>query len=234
MFRRWIGTAAVSLVFWMLPSAGVGHRALGGLPFFQKRPDSWFAARASDPVGARQKYYKGKYWPPYPRPTGEPLPWIHRFHAAHYWPYPYNIQDRTIVRDMTDRQVANGWMLASTLYEYHFVEGRNDLTRAGLLQLRWILENVPLEHRVIFVQSAYDNDARQARLNNVKTAAQRIVGEEASIPPVMLRVTSPLARPAEEVRQIRDAELKSQPKPRITDPIGSSSGGSESEALTGS
>jgi len=194
----------------------------GGLPFLQKRPDSWYESRAGEPVGARQHYYKGKYWPPYPRPTGEALPWIHRFHAALYWPYPYNLQDRSIVRQIAQQQVSNGWIVATTLYDYYFDPDTHQLTRAGRLHLRWILENASATHRVVFVQTAESDESSQTRLQSVKSNTVAMVGE-GNAPPVMLRVTSPLGRPAEEIKQIRDAELMSQPKPRITDPIGSSS-----------
>ena len=220
-------TFAVALSFGLaVPSAQAGFPFL-----FKKRSDEWYAAKACEPVGARQKCYKGKLWPPYARPSGEALPWIHRYHAAHYWPYPYVEQDREFVREAAQRQVNNGWIVATTLYDYHFSPDTDDLTRAGRLQLRWILENAPLSHRMIFVQAADYADSSQARLKNVRDAAGEIVGA-ANVPSVMLRVTSPLSRPAEEVRKIRDAELESQPNPRITNPIESGGGGESADLLS--
>jgi hypothetical protein len=139
-------------------------------------------------------------------------------------------QDRSIVHELAQRQADNGWIVATTLYDYHFSPDSHELTRAGRLQLRWILENAPLSHRMIFVQAADEAATSQLRLKNVIDTAGQIVGKE-NAPSVMLRVTSPLERPAEEVRIIRDAELKSQPKPRITNPVQSGGGGSESTPL---
>ena len=51
--------------------------------------DQWWAEKAALPVGTRQKCWKGKLWPPYPRPTGPKQQFTHLYHAAHYWPYPY-------------------------------------------------------------------------------------------------------------------------------------------------
>ncbi|NOX53561.1 MAG: hypothetical protein GXP27_03825 [Planctomycetes bacterium] len=224
--------AGVVLAAVFISLAGSNRQARAGFPFFSRKPDCWYQSRAAEPVSTRQKYYKGKYWPPYSRPnsrpTGPELPWIHRFHGAHYWPYPYNYEDRFIVRELVRRQVANGWVVATTLYDYHFDPDTNELSRSGRIRLRWILENAPPSRRMVFVQATDPKIASQTRLESVKKEMVRLVGAD-DVPPVMLRVTSPLARPAEEVRAIRDAELQSQPEPRITDPINSGSGGEETE-----
>ncbi|HID24346.1 MAG TPA: hypothetical protein EYP14_18360 [Planctomycetaceae bacterium] len=220
--------AGVVLAAVFISLAGSSRRARADFPFLSRKPDGWYQSRAAEPVSTRQKYYKGKYWPPYSRPTGPELPWIHRFHGAHYWPYPYNHEDRFMVRELIRRQVANGWVVATTLYDYHFDPDTDRLSRSGRIRLRWILENAPTSRRVVFVQAGERKAASQSRLESVKKEMVRMVGSD-EIPPVMLRVTSPLARPAKEVRAIRDAELQSQPEPRITDPINSGSSGEGTE-----
>jgi len=214
--RRNVVFVVLAAVF--LSLAGPSRAAKAGLPFFSKKPPGYYESRASEPVSTRQRYYKGKFWPPYPRPQGPCLPWIHVFHGAHYWPYPYNYQDRYAVREILRRQTDNGWVLATTLYDYYFDPDTQELTKSGRLRLKWILENAPARHRIVFVQAADKQEASQIRLASVKTHIAQLVGND-SMPPVMLRVTSPLGRPAEEVRNIRDAALKNQPEPRITDPI---------------
>ncbi len=230
LLRRPFVLVILAAVF--LSLAGPCHKARGGLPFgipfFSKKPPGYYESRASEPVSTRQRYYKGKYWPPYPRPQGPYLPWIHRFHAEHYWPYPYNYQDRFVVRDVLRKQIANGWVAATTLYDYYFDPDTQQLTRSGRLRLKWILQNAPESHRIIFVQAVDEKEANELRLASVKEQARALLGD-ATLPPVMLRVTSPLGRPAEEVRNIRDAELQSQPKPRITPPVQSSSEESEEQ-----
>jgi len=70
----------------------------------------------------------------------------------------------------------NGWTDQTTLYAYHFEADGNKLTQAGLMHLRWILENAPEERRVIFVQSANASIESQQRLANVQHAASEMAG----------------------------------------------------------
>lgn len=185
-----------------------------------RRQREW-EEKAARPVGARQRYWFGKTWPIKPRPDGPNQPLVHRYHAAHYWPLPYICDDRAYVRDLTERQVAGGWVTATTLYDYHFDPVSNELNRAGEIQLRWILENTPVKYRVTFVQNAGDGDFNQRRLESVQLQSAQMLGAE-PVPPVMLRVTSPLSRPAAEVVNIHRADLETMRPPRIT---GVTSGG---------
>lgn len=176
--------------------------------------DDWYEDRACSPVGARQKCCHGKLWPPYPRPTGEKQEYWHRFHTAHYWPWPYVCYDRAYVNAVTDMQTANGWAAQCTLYGYHFDVDTHELTHAGELQLRWILENAPQSHRVAWVQTGHDKNVTQARLASVRDSASAMVGEQ-NVPPIMARVSPNYGRPALEVNSIRQNEISSMPQPRI-------------------
>ncbi|RMG41371.1 MAG: hypothetical protein D6725_01520 [Planctomycetota bacterium] len=196
----------------------------GSRPKDQSRAQ-WYAARAHDPVGARQWSYKGKLWPPYPRPTGPAQLPIHKYHAAHYWPWPYQCYDRASVREFSRQQVDNGWVAATTLYDYHFDPDTHELNLAGQEQLRRIIELTPSERRVAFVQAARSESASEKRVASVRSAAIELVGE-ANLPPIMLRVTRPLGRPAGEIETIRKNYLDTIPSPRITDPITSGGSGS--------
>jgi hypothetical protein len=193
--------------------------------------EDWYAARSTDPPGARQRLWKGKLWPPIPRPTGRTQLPIHRYHSAHYWPHPYNCQDQEYVRALSQSQVNNGWVQATTLFDYHFDEETHQLNRSGRIQLRWILETTSPTHRRAFVQAGGSTEVSQARLESVKTEAVSMVGAE-NVPPVLLRIASPDGRAARELNKIHEMQEKSTPKPRITNPlrndaatVGSSSGG---------
>ncbi|MFN0195414.1 MAG: hypothetical protein ACKVT0_01610 [Planctomycetaceae bacterium] len=178
-----------------------------------KRQRAW-EEKASLPVGARQRHKYGKDWPPKPRPTERQQPLIHRYHNAHYWPLPYVCDDRAYVRNLTELQVASGWVTATTLYDYHFDKTSQELNRAGEIQLRWILENTPVQYRFTFVQNAGDALVNQRRVDSVQMQTGLMLGAEQA-PPVMLRVTSPLSRPASEVVHIQRADMESMPAPRI-------------------
>lgn len=174
----------------------------------------WYEQEADSPVGARQAYVAGKLWPPFPRPAGKPQQLSHRYHAAHYWPYPYVCEDRAYIREVGQRQVNNGWITETTLYDYHFEDDGVKLDHSGLMHVDWILKHVPPTHRVIWVQEGFNPEQSQQRLAAVQTSATEIVGEN-NVPPIMLRADSPVGRPAVEIDMIRRAEMETVPDPRI-------------------
>lgn len=223
---------------WLLSIAGVMLTAAGcatGPSFLHcdedecgPKPgsDEWWAQKASDPVGARQKLYKGKLWPPNPRPTGDKQQFSHTYHAAHYWPHPYVCQDRAYVRQLWAEQTAAGWLDATTFYDYHFEADTGALNRPGRKHLSWILKSVPDSRRMAFVQATSDPAISTNRLDSVRNEAIVMVGES-GLPPIIMRETETVGRPAIEVDAIRQGELATLPAPRV-----GSSGGIDTSGLS--
>lgn len=174
----------------------------------------WYALKAQEPVGERQRCYKGKVWPMRPRPTGPRQQFAHRYHAAHHWPLPYICQDRAYVAQVVNTQVANGWIEETTLYDYHFDADTNELTFAGRNHLSWILREAPVKRRVAFVQTAWDAAVTDSRMASVRMAAHEIVGET-NCPPIVPRDATPNGTPAEYVDSIHRAVRDTIPEPRI-------------------
>ncbi len=202
-------------------------RAVGKMTDREREREARYAERACDPIGARQKYKHGKLWPPFPRPTGPGNLPSHVYHAEHYWPYPFVCQDQEYVHAISGAQISNGWVTMTTLYDYHFDLETHQLNVAGRMQLRWILENAPPRHRYTFVQSGINNATSESRLQAVRTELTQLVSADL-VPPVLLRVTSPLGRPAEEIDAIRRKDRLTIVEPRITPPIGNNNfGGSQ-------
>jgi predicted acyl esterase len=170
--------------------------------------------RADLPVGARQLYHKGKLWPPYPRPTEEKQPFWHKYHTSHYWPLPYVCEDRAFVRNLSNMQIANGWVKRNTLYDYHFESDSHALNHAGRMQLERILEDTPYQHRTVWVQKPRDPVVRTLRVESVRAEAIALVGAE-HMAPIEVRRTTLHGRPADEIVRIREAELTTMPLPRI-------------------
>ena len=238
LWRRWSLCAAIACGA-LFPSAGCA--GIIPWPWHEKHPpkmtqqraerEAYFAARASEPVGAKQVEKHGKLWPPYPRPTGPANLPSHIYHAEHYWPHPYNCQDADYIRTLSAAQVSNGWVMMTTLYDYHF-DDTHQLNEPGRMQVRWILENAPTKHRFVFVQAGNDESSSEARLTAAKTEATQLVGAD-QVPPVLVRVTSPLGRPAEEINDIRKLQQKSIFKPIITPPIGTNTIGTSAASGSG-
>jgi hypothetical protein len=184
-------------------------RADGPFPFSEE----WYQERAADPPGARQILKHGKYWPPFPRPQGRKQTFSHAYHTAHYWPYPYACQDRADVHAVLNAQTSAGWMLATTLHDYHFDADTQQLTDAGRTQLAWVLTSVPPQYRTVYVAQGSTGDMGQLRA----ASAEKFLAESgaANIPPVVVRPEAFAGRPANEVDRLRFLELQSIPRPRL-------------------
>ena len=181
---------------------------------------------ACDPISARQKFKYGKAWPPYPRPIGEPAPCKHRFHASHYWPYPYNHYDRMSVLAVSHTQIGNGWQSACTFHHYHFDAGTHELNSAGRAHLQWVMANVPAQFRQAYLASTGDATTNGLRVSSIEQSVEGLVGTAGSLP-VVLRMTQPVGRPADEIDSIFEQRLLNMDAPVIpfTSVISGGSGG---------
>ncbi len=222
-------SAALLTALFTLPSTAFGEDSAVYCREAPRRwSHAWYQQAAMRPPGTRQECHYGKLWPPYSRPVDEHLEFSHAFHHNHYWPHPYNCQDRHYTRAILDRQAGNGWVDATTLYDYHFDEETNKLTTAGQLHLRYILTETPSRYRQAFVQTGAAPEASQTRMASVRSTAAAIVGD-ANVPPILQRMTTAYGRPALEIVTIRRLDLATQPAPRI--PIPSSSSASAGPAV---
>jgi hypothetical protein len=181
----------------------------GPLPFTEE----WYQARADDPPGARQIFKHGKYWPPYPRPVGRKQTLAHGYHSAHYWPYPYNCQDRADVHNLLDAQTNAGWVTATTLHDYHFDADTQQLTDAGQTHLMWVMNAVPAQYRTVYVSQGTTAEMAQLRV----AQAEKFMRDTGAtnIPPVISKYEMFAGRPANEVDRLRTLELNSAPRPRL-------------------
>jgi hypothetical protein len=184
----------------------------------ERHSPAWWALRSNAPPGTRQKEKYGKVWPPYPRPTGPEQHWVHKYHHSHYWPYPYNCMDQSVVRDAIAAQAAQGWAEATTLHEYYFNPETQQLNEAGRLQLQWILTQVPPEFRTAFVASGFEPAVSQVRLASVQQVACALVGND--VPPILLRPDIATGRAAVEIDLIRRAQLRTMPRPYLLFEVG--------------
>ncbi|MFG0335151.1 MAG: hypothetical protein ACF8TS_17480 [Maioricimonas sp. JB049] len=202
--------------------------AHAGWPFSSEGPTrgtpEFYEWRATDPVGARQEYKYGKLWPPRPRPVGRKQLPIHKYHAAHYWPYPYTCQDRASVTIMANTQVANGWLAATTFHEFHFDPVTHELNSSGQRHLQWLLTDVPPQFRQAYVAAPLDQSAGDRRVASIQAQADRLAGADAMLP-VVLRTATPHGRPAHETQMIHDGRIQNMLPPTIQYTSGPGGGG---------
>ena len=194
---------------------------------YETGSERWWAEQGELPPGVRRKWYKGKVWPARPRSDAPKQQFTHIYYSQHYWPLPYTCQDREAVRNLIDTQAALGWQGETTMYNRHFDEATQTLTRAGELHLEYILRDVPVERRSVWVQSTFSEELDAARIESVRSAIARRMrtGEEV---PLAIRECREFGRPAAEVEVISDLYRSSMPAPRLGATGSTSGSGGES------
>jgi hypothetical protein len=190
----------------------------GGWPFTQDGPRhgsrEYYEMRAGEPIGSRQRCHHGKVWPPQPRPAGKPLPWIHRFYAIHYWPWPYTDMDIADVNYVSELQTGNGWVTCTTFFDYHFDPVTQELNSSGLAHLQWIMVNVPVQYRQAYVASSGVASTNDVRISSIQQSVAAMAGNSQALS-VAVRVATPTDRPAQEVDAIFKQRLENMDTPVI-------------------
>lgn len=184
--------------------------AMAGGPF--PFTNEWYQQREGPP-GVRQTYKHGKVWPPYPRPVGPKQTFWQEFHSTHYWPYPYDCEDRADVSNLLEAQAATGWASATTLHDYHFDGDTQQLTDAGRNHLIWVMNAVPAQYRTVYVSGGSTAEMAQLRVSQ----AEKFMQETGipNTPPIVAKYENFNGRPANEVDRLRTLELQSIPRPRL-------------------
>ena len=183
--------------------------AAGPFPFTEE----WYRQRSDDPAGTRQIEKDGKLWPPYPRPVGRKQTFKHGYHSAHYWPHPYNMEDRAYVENLLAQQTASGWVMATTLHDYYFHIETQKLNEAGQNQLIWIAATAPPQFRTVYVAEGNSIGVTQLRVAEVERYFQ--MAGIANAPPILTRREFFTGRPASEVDRLRTMEMDAIPTPRL-------------------
>jgi uncharacterized membrane protein YgcG len=121
--------------------------------------------------------------------------------------------DEAYVRNILDQQTNSGWVAATTLHEYHFMEETHELNSAGQHQLYWILNQAPAQFRTVYLAEGMSPQVAQLRLAQVQAAVKQYAPTTST--PVVMRPAATPGRPAEEIDHLRRLELQSLPRPRL-------------------
>ena len=188
--------------------------------------DEWWAMRAMDPPGARQRCKYGKKWPVYPRPTGPRQTLVHRYHTAHFWPHPYVCYDRTAVNVTVEMTARSGYEDLATLYGYHFDPTTNDLNTAGRQHLLYILGHADEVGRRVYVARG---EGVESRLAVVEQAVIEIAGSDSQLA-VLPRTATPQVQPSDMTERIYRTRLQTAPAPQLSS--GGAGGGAAGGAIS--
>jgi len=113
------------------------------------------------------------------------------WHRNNAWPEPFVQVDRQATRTPISIMVDKGWELQNTIPHELFDAETQELTRAGELKVQWILTQMPLRRRMVFVLRGRTPEITETRLKSVEKAATQVVGEVA---PNMISVVDTVPR----------------------------------------
>ncbi|MEE9603433.1 MAG: hypothetical protein V3V75_09020 [Thermoguttaceae bacterium] len=136
------------------------------------------------------------------------------FQRRNCWPEPFVCPSRRDVETPMAIMINNGWRRQNMLAEHHFDAGTGTLNTAGMVKLRWILTEAPMQHRTIYVHRAIDPEETIKRVDHVNQLAASIV-PEGVLPSVLETSISERGWPAERVDTIGQEFNKSMPVPRL-------------------
>jgi len=142
------------------------------------------------------------------------------------WPEPFTAPERAAVRAPFATMVINGWRRQNLLSSHYFDSSTGNLNEAGVLKVRWIINEAPQQHRIVYVRTADTQEETSRRLAIVQEQVVQITPPDAIAVPVLLTSISDEGWPAERVDAISRSYQKSIPTPRL--PASSSSSSSSS------
>ena len=98
------------------------------------------------------------------------------------WPTPFLYPARQAAREPFANMVANGWERENMLNDQHFEPDTSKLNAAGQAKVRWILSEVPEQHRRIFIHRDVIGPGN-GRTHPYRRGIRRTVGHAQRISP---------------------------------------------------
>ena len=184
----------------------------------------WYQQRAHLPPGERQKGKFGKIWPTQPRPDLPRQPFIHRYHSAQAWPYPYVCADRAAVLATVDMTRRAGYDDLITMHTYHFDPSTGRLNSAGRSRLFRIITGIDSTVGMPRVYVARSTGGVEDRMAVVEQAVVEMAGSSDQIA-VLPREVISVTRPSNEVERTYQQRLQTMPAPQLPSVAGGAGGG---------
>jgi len=142
------------------------------------------------------------------------------------WPEPFVGPDRQSVRAPFAIMVAKGWERQNMLADHHFVDpSSGELSESGKLKVRWILQEAPRQHRIVYVHQSEHAAVTTARIDAVQQYITSINTQD-ELPPVVETNMPAGGWPASRVDMIGRKYEASIPAPRLPELQAGQGGGS--------
>ena len=148
------------------------------------------------------------------------------WHRNNAWPEPFGEVDQNAINSALGVMVNNGWRLQNTISSELFNSETQELTGAGELKVRWILTQMPVQRRTIFVLRGRSAEITKTRLKSVEKVATTVLGD-ASGASIAVTDAVPRGGSGDYYERVNDGYENSVPPPRLPqmDSGSSNSGG---------
>jgi hypothetical protein len=140
------------------------------------------------------------------------------------WPAPFTCIDQQAVRSPLATMTDKGWSLQNTIPDQLFDPETQELTRAGALKIQWILTQMPVQRRSVFVMRGRTAQETEARLRSVEAVVVDVVGDTSS---TLISVTDtvPPGGSGDYYERVSRGYETTAPPPRLPEMEDASEGG---------
>ena len=108
------------------------------------------------------------------------------------WPEPFVNPDRESVRDPFRVMADNGWKQQNTFNDEWFNKEDNELSHAGKIKLRQMLNEFPPHRRQVFVLEGQTQDVTSARVTSVYKCLAEIAPDQPPCSVLTTRIPGPV------------------------------------------
>ncbi len=138
------------------------------------------------------------------------------WHRNNAWPEPFSQIDERATRTPLAIMADNGWKLQNTIPNELFDAETQELTRAGERKVRWILTQMPMHRRSLFVLRGETPEVTETRINSVEKSAEAVLGEPGL---ALIAVTDivPRGGSGDYFERVNRGYENSVPAPRLPD-----------------
>jgi hypothetical protein len=130
------------------------------------------------------------------------------------WPQPFVQPSREVTKLPFYSMIDNGWKRQNLIGDHYFDPDTQKLTPAGELKARWIVTQLPLPRRALFVQRGRTVDQTLARVDAVRAAVEAAV-PAGEMPPIWETNLEPVGSPADYLERVDSSYLETMPDPRL-------------------
>jgi hypothetical protein len=112
------------------------------------------------------------------------------WHRNNAWPEPFSSTDKAAAQAPWPIMIDRGWQVQNTIPDQLFHSETQELTHAGELKVKWIITQMPVKRRSVFVMRGSTQEITELRLKSVN----KVIAEAGNGVAAMVAVTDIVPR----------------------------------------